>query len=476
MAPRTRGRSYDDLDDWSPEEVPAAGGSVPAAKPATAAKPKLTAAETRKKQAARKVTDEVTTQANFSRREGWEASPEGQARMTGVQDKGMGVGMSYMLRGYTEAKQSETNMPRAYDRQLPGMEDPLAAPTPERWDDLDDKKRGDIERRVALKSGATMGSMVKSMGAQIDQSYLRADKNTPAGASEVRPYGQDFYHNEENPDSPRGVVAKSARELGIPYSVHAAMNAFTSPQTKFQEGDRYPNNEAAMHVVRHMEAGGDASTVHRDANYTDPTTGEEKRHSGYPANFEKAGRAHDQWKAGVPMSDWKNESGSSMFGPKTGPYHNSWLRGTPDTFVADVHSGGGGMIPHLGTAKPLMLDSEGNPKPNSSGSGFQREKSEREAGIETKGFHSMADEAHRRAMAQRGLGSVRQTQATQWSEERIQRTEQDARFAFPEDKAYPTPAPKKVDPNQGSMFADEPAPAGPLAAGRTTRAARGKRS
>jgi hypothetical protein len=309
-----------------------------------------------------------------------------------------------------------------------------------------------------------MDFMERSFGAQLDQAYLRADMRTPQGQSRVLPAGQDFYSHGE----PKQVMRASAEKLGIPFGVHAAMNAITSPQTKFKENladptlqARYPNNEAAEHVVRHMQEGGKAWDVHAMANYEDPITGQTKRHSGYPANFVKAGLAYEQFKEGKPLKEWRNTpsksvpEGSPMFGPKTSAYHNSWLTSTPDFLVSDVHTGGGGFLPHLGTEKPLILDKEtGEPKVNSTGSGYLTGKSEQEVAIETSGFHTMADYAARQALAKRGLGSLRQAQAAQWGEQRIRRSETDKNLRNPldsEERAYANYGKKTAPQTRGQL-------------------------
>lgn len=416
--------------------------------------------EVREKQAARKRSEASTMGNRVRRRTQWEAAdaaPGSVGRMDNAHGfvqggEKMSVGQIYEARGWSEAPQSGTHHPRMYDRQLPGLEDPYAAPTPPRWEDLDSDTQTKIARNVKLRTGVDHDFMKRSFGAQLDQAYLRADFHTPADEARVRPAGQNFYTDGE----PKKVIAASAKELGIPYGVHVAMNAFTSPQTKFSEkspsgAQRYPNNAAAEHAVRHMQQDGNPWTIHQDANYTDPDSGRVKRHSGYPANFAKAGHAYKQYEAGVPMTDWRNPptgkaimegktEGTPMFGPKTGPYHNSWLESTPDFFVSDVHSGGG-FLPHLDTAKPPILDKEtGVPKMNSTGSGHLTGKSEQEIGIESRGFHTMADHAAREAMRERGLGSVRQAQAAQWNEQRIRRSETDTNLRNPldtEERSYP---------------------------------------
>jgi hypothetical protein len=110
--------------------------------------------------------------------------------------------------------------------------------------------------------------------------------------------------------------------------------------------------------------------------------------------------------------------------PKVGPFSNSFAPDVPDYFVSDVHSGGGGMLPHQGTAKPEYETKAG---------GVAFAKSERELTIErSPHFHATADVAARKAVAMRTGGrSVRQAQAVQWGEEQLQRGAEDP-------KHYPT--------------------------------------
>jgi hypothetical protein len=139
--------------------------------------------------------------------------------------------------------------------------------------------------------------------------------------------------------------------------------------------------------------------------------------------------------------------GGSGFGPKTAAYHNAWLTNTPQFLVSDVHTGGGGMLPHLGTYKA---------------SGVNKQKSEREEGIATLGFHAMADYAARQAMHKRGLGRLGQAQAAQWGEERIRRhdqaTDPRVKTAFTShEQAYPSSVknPRQFhehDEKQGRLF------------------------
>ena len=96
--------------------------------------------------------------------------------------------------------------------------------------------------------------------------------------------------------------------------------------------------------------------------------------SGYPANYSKAVGAMQEFDRGVPMSEIKG------MGPKTSVYHNAWLRNPPGYFVSDVHSGGGGALPHLAANKPYKRDEEGN-FIYTKGGQKAKEKSEARAGL-----------------------------------------------------------------------------------------------
>jgi hypothetical protein len=476
-----RGGSFEDrmgfadpLDgDYSPAPHPSK--TVVAKQP----KPKLSKDEAAAKRASKKRSEASKMGNAVTKRKKFEASEPGQERLkqatdlVGHEHPGYSLRDIYKARGWAEHGPEVTGEVPSNLRSFPGMEHPHAAPQPRRWEEHTPKEQDRIQRAVKLKSGVDIDFMERSFGAQLDQSYLRAEKHHEPGEP-VHPAGQDFYHAGE----PRRVIERSAHHLGIPYGVHVAMNAFTSPQTKFKEsdkkgGNRYPNNESAEHVVRHIQGGGRAWDLDNAENrkFKDPDTGEIKGHSGYPENFVKAGRAFEMHQKGIPMSEWRNlpsksnPEGSSMFdsAPKTSPYHNSWLDTQPHFLVSDVHTGGGAFVPHLGTDKPILEDTEtGELKRNRTGSGFQTGKSEREKVIESKGFHAMADFAARRALERRGLTSIRQAQAAQWSEERIHRTLHDTNLKNPletEETAYAgrTPKPKPPRPEdhgQLSLFKD----------------------
>lgn len=398
---------------------------------------------------------EQTTARNASKqRKSWEATPEGQRRTQGMETlQGAGPGMRHMILRDHHGVTPDTG-PRVYDRQLPGMADPNQAPRPPKWEELDDNQRAHTERALKLH-GTSVDTMTKDFGAQLDQATLRAHEH---GTGE--PYASRFY---ERGSAPRDRIDQSAKDLGVPSVVHAMTNAFTSPNTKFSltrsDGSTsYPNDVAASHATKWVQQGGDPEKVTNrlaDTGSTRPGGNPDERAQGYVTNMRKAAKAVDQHLAGVEPADWKlGTTDKSPFetAPKTGPYGNSWSDSHPQFTVADVHTGGGGAFPHLGADKPILKDAEGKDRMTPGGKPW-RDKSGRERAIEkVPNSHSVIDYANRQAMAQRGMGSVRRSQATQWGEEQIQRGEGGLRGAPTPGAAYAKAAPHI----NSAQFSDEP--------------------
>jgi hypothetical protein len=288
-------------------------------------------------------------------------------------------------------------------QQIPGLENPYEAKQPPRWEDIPPEKQRDIEGRVRARTGATMESMTRSIGAQVDQAHLRGEKHGKL------PSAHDFYIDGE----PHQVIKEGAEKLGVDFGVLAAMNALTSPNTKFHVrhpvtgADTYPNNEIAMSAVEQARRLGG----YAEEKAYPPST---LAGTGYPKNFRKAAGVFHDLDSGTPLRE------TAGMGPKTGAYHNAWQPDIPGYFVSDVHSGGGGALPHLSGEKPYKRTEDGDFVVTSGGQ-KAKIKSERERGLEVAGIHSMIDHAARTAMNERGLTSMRETQAVQWQEERIQR-------------------------------------------------------
>lgn len=399
----------------------------------------------------------AATDAQTQRRKEWEASPEGKTRTKDIVDYAteehnktvranphlglketprlkMTPNQLYEHYGFKDISDSGPGM---HDRQLPGLEDPHARPQPKRWEEHTPQEQSRIQENVKRKTGATLDTMTHDYGSQIDQAYMRARKNGTG-----KPYGGDFYTNVE--EGPAHVLRQTAKKTGAPLGLVAAVNADTSPQMKFshttKEGKTsYPNAEQAEHAIRHIQSGGKPEEINKEG-----LTGLAR--AGFNKNLKKAAhRADAVLNKGAKVGDTTGSS-SSGFGPKTAAYHNSWLPSTPDFTVSDVHTGGGGFLPHLSSFK---------------GGDQKKSGSERERGISTTGFHAMADYAARNAMKQRGLGKVRQAQAVQWGEERIRRNETGNsrdKAQFPsEEQAYspkmnPQQFPEKNPNVQGRLF------------------------
>ena len=330
------------------------------------------------------------------------------------------------------------------DRQLPGLEDPQAAAAPPRWEDMPLRQRVNIEAQVLAKTGATTKSMTRAIGSQIDQSFLRADTQGLDA-----PVGSDFY----DPQSSVGTaISESAQQTGLSKNTMLNMMGVTSPKTQFSEKSpsgemTYPNLMAGVRASE-MESShpdmpvGDIQKPASDA-MTDDFIGDQNLGAvGYPANVRKAATlARAERTEGPAAADPKKlfvTKGGDVggMGPKTGPFVNSFRPSQPDFFVADIHSGGGGMMPHLSKNNPTWW------KPGT--------KAPVEEAMGITGIHSMMDFSMRQAMAERGLPSVSQTQAGQWEEERYQseaasKAERDAVDALGPEKSV-------VHPDQFTLF------------------------
>lgn len=374
--------------------------------------------------------------AASNRRAAWEATPEGKARTTSD--------VTPQEHFHNNYDRPEAPGPKAYDVQLPGMADPDAAPRPPRWEELGHEAQQHTVRALAAH-GTNMDQMTKDLGAQYDQAKSRQWKNGDEHA-----YGEDFYTS----GAPRQKIESSAKELGISPLIHAQMNAFTSPNTKFSQrsgetGEMvYPNDTAAKHAVRHIQQGGTPENLSNELSTTGTGT---QRAQGYTNNMVKAASAYKQHTEGVAPADWKTSKdgtkGPFDSSPKTGPYANSWSDSHPQFFVSDVHSGGGGAFPHLSAEKVAKTDAAGNviTKKNSEGKDIiQRNKSERESALEKIPFaHSAIDYAARQAMKSRSVGQTRMFQGAQWGEEQTQRGIDSRDDGLP---------PRKETHKQGSLF------------------------
>lgn len=303
---------------------------------------------------------------------------------------------------------------------------PDLAPAPKRWEEMAPEEQHHT-LAMARQYGVTPESMHHSFGAQLDQGHLRAH------AQGMTPYASHFYsggdpsrETHEGDMQPRDRLVASAKENKVPFSTQVLANAKTSPKAKFRQvsaaGEvRYPNDEAANVAIQGVQAGLSPEHIHKPANLQ-VTTG----------NIRLAAHGVQQHLAGVPLDEVRNPpskakpQGSDPFGPKTGPYANSFIdpHGSSQFFVSDVHSGGAGMAPHIPHESPFKRDESGD-FVMSKGGKPRRDPSEREKYLAIPGIHALHDHVARRVMQERGLHSLSGVQATQWGEEQVSRGEVD---------------------------------------------------
>lgn len=409
-----------------PSSLPAPEPEAPAKKIPT---PGTKAHAAHLKREAKVEEERQQTETSVKQRKDWEASPQGQDRMKDVVDYAteqhnklarerpelglkeqdrLNLTPRQAYEHYGFGEHHQPGKPTMYDEQLPGMEDPQARARPKRWEEHTPEEQAKTLEEVKRWGGVGPEEMEKSFGAQLDQGYLRARSH---GAE--HPYAQDFYTHGE----PAKQLQKTSERHGVSMGLTAAVNADTSPQMLFttkskKTGEvRYPNAERADHIIRHIVAG-----KHPDEYSIDdpehPLTGQAR--TGIMGNTTKAlERAHKVIHEGQTIRESDaGTTGGSGFGPKTGAYHNAWLGGSPQFFVSDIHSGGGGMVPHQSAEKPGGVKSQRE---------VTIEKASHQSGVPRASFHALADYAARQAMQKRGLTHVEQGQATQWGEEEIQR-------------------------------------------------------
>jgi hypothetical protein len=381
--------------------------------------------------------EKKTAERAAGRRRRWEKGA-GAERMKQAHElmpghEKLGVGGTYAHHSWGfKVGHGETPMGQGI---LHGMEAPGAAPEMRRWEDLHPHEQERTLRHLG-KWGTSLHHMERAFGAQLDQAFHRAHHDTEARGEfgMTYPKGQDFY----SPDSDHGqVVHGLAKKHNLHPSVASAVVALTSPNTKWHQSGRYPNAETADHVIRHVLSGGDPTKVHETAFMRHPETGEIETHKTSTKSAKKGdpkklqGYGDNMVKAAVQLeSHLRTGSGFTGFGPKTGPFHNSFNDYTHDFLVNDVHTGGGGMLPHLSSHKPLVRHAETGEVMRDAEGKEKRDKSEREKAINTvPNFHAAADYVARQALQKRGLSSIRRSQATQWDEEQHRRAEQHSNFA-----------------------------------------------
>lgn len=360
-------------------------------------------------------------------------------------EAGVSPKMAYHLTGYHDL---EPPTPHPHGQQeLPGMTSvraaretgllstehtpahqsrtfPDLAPAPKRWHEMSADEQNHT-LAMARQYGVTPESMHRSFGAQLDQSYARASGHG------MTPYASHFYsgddpHRPSTPEEmqPRDVLKRSARGNDVDFSTQVMANAITSPKAKFrqvgaQTGEvHYPNDEAANVAIQGVKAG---------LTHVDKPPGMQVMQG----NIDRAAHAVRQRFEGRSLEEirnpgGKNGPGGNPFGPKTGPYNNSFLdpHGSSQFFVSDVHSGGAGMAPHIPHEGPFKRTETGEIYKSAKGRPVRGE-SDREKYLAIPGIHALHDHVAQQVMHERGLNSLSGVQAAQWGEEQVSRAEVD---------------------------------------------------
>lgn len=257
----------------------------------------------------------------------------------------------------TEHVGSGEKVPRTLAQGTPNINEPHQTADnvvpARRWEDLHPH-----EQKKALARVAQFGSSPEQMHADLRDQVLSA--HARAGRNSVHtPFSSRFY---EGPSLQHSKIEEGADEVmqhpafqatGLSREHARAMvvtaNAATSPNVKFQQGQSFPNHEAAMHSVRHALNGGAPEHVGRPEGVG----------GVYPANLEKAAHLATQMVHGRQVRDLQLTSGKAAFNPgeapKTTDYNAAWTDPTgPDSrYVSDVHSTHS-LMPHLSTAKAVV--------------------------------------------------------------------------------------------------------------------------
>jgi hypothetical protein len=303
---------------------------------------------------------------------------------------------------------------------------PDLAPAPQRWEEMHPHEQQHT-LAMARQYGVTPESMHRSFSAQLDQGHLRAREHG------MTPYASHFYSGDDpsRPSTPtdmqpREVLKQSATANEVPFSTQVLGNAKTSPKTKFRQvsaaGEvRYPNDEAATVAIQSAKAGIPHEQVTKPPGL-----------QALEGNVKRASYMTSAHLAGTPMDEIRNPpsktspQGGEAFGPKTGPYANSFIdpHGSSQFFVSDVHSGGAGMAPHIPHEAPFKRDESGEIALTAANRP-KRGKSQREDYLGIPGIHALHDHVARQVMHERGLHSLSGAQATQWGEEQVSRGEID---------------------------------------------------
>lgn len=397
-------------------------------------RPKKTPTEMAAGRAARGLIAHAQGFANTNRRKAFEASSAGSARMTSLVKPlgGETLADAYQRHGFSD----DAIHPHG-QQELPGMEHPDVVPQ-RRWEEMHPSEQKKVTD-AAARFGVTRDSAKQAFGAQVDQAHYRAAQH---GAE---PHSMRFY-SDNHPETsgvhtPKSRLVQSAKENNVSLSTQVVANAITSPKSTFERtaktgnfaGQRiYPNDMNATAAIKVAQAG----LPHTEARAV-PGVG------GLHGNSQRAAYAVGQKLRGVPNSELKNPSGSPVFGPKTGPYHNSWVdpHGSSQFLTSDIHTGGGGFAPHL----PVGAEgARGGPNSGQS----------REDYLSIPGIHQFHDHIAREVMKERGLQSLTGLQAAQWGEERINRGLESEQSAFRQQREHAASKQPKLEqhPGQGSLF------------------------
>lgn len=322
-----------------------------------------------------------------------------------------------------------------------------------RWEDLHPTEQKKALQRVT-QFGTTPEKMHADLRDQVLSAHARSGRNGVAVPFSSRFYeGPSLQHEKIEQGADEVVAHPAFQATGLSRDHARAMvvtaNAATSPNVKFQSGDRFPNHEAAMHSIRHALNGGSPEDVGRPEGVG----------GVYPLNLEKASHLAKQMLGGREVRDLQLPSGKPAFAPgeapKTTDYNAAWTDPTgPDSrYVSDVHSTHS-LMPHLSTtkaivhelpdgsrvalhpfdkvprgAKPLMETKTNSDtgktttKVKTSGSESEQYLAGNKAGLSALHDHIARNVAHELGLSHSvdNAGATHFTQATDWGEEQITR-------------------------------------------------------
>lgn len=378
------------------------------------------------------------------RRKAWEASPEGQRRMTPpAVMQGAGPGIAREV--YRHMGWGDTDISPHHDEHptLPGMdslkgarEAGLVSPTgghgalPDtvqtpRWKHLSNGEKMNVEAHAA-RYGVSRASAKAAYAAHLDQAY------DTAHAAGYRPHAESFYTDPDE-HMPLGKLLGGARATGTTVSEMTTGTAITSPKTKWgpvraagQEG-RYPNIQAATHAARYAGKSPIPPATYDDGGKVSVMHG----------NVERAARSIDEQKKGTAAADLRTPAGNPVFGgpsqQKTTPFRNAFIdpHGPHSMLVSDIHTGYRGFAPHLETH-------------------------EGENYLDFPGLKAWHDDIAREVHAERGIASTNVGQAAQWGQAQLDSGEVKHEKAFPQAGPEPTttakPRADKVFPTRHSVL------------------------